>query len=403
MGLYQTGRNVVVAYKANAGAYGTAAVVGAGATGLRFNSGKMNLTKQAIESEENRRDGMRTRGRHGQRSVEGSYQSELSVGTFDALFEAALRGTWAVALTITQALPAMSTATLSVGASSITASAGSWITSGLRVGDEINFTTGLAVGNRIRLRITALTATVITVAETLTVEAGPISTWSVTRAKKLIQPAVMVERDFSIEEYGADIDMSTRYDGVRVTGFSLSMAPNGIIGVTFNLRGQDGVVLTTGTSPWFTSPTFSTTGPLSVIEAAIRLGSENLIDAVGFELNYDTSAADSQVIASTRTPDVFTNRGTVTGSITVLRRNLDRMTDFLNETQTALYVRMAENAAAPQAFMGLALTNLTFGGAEGSQLGADGPQTAQIPFMVGIDEAGGAFDATMLKLTSSAA
>lgn len=401
MGIYQTGRNVVVAYKANAGAYGTPAVVGAGATGLRFNSGKLLLTKQAIDSEENRRDGMRTRGRHGQRQVEGSYTSELAVGTFDALFEAAMRGTWSAAATITQA--AMSTATLSVQANSFTASTGSWITAGLRVGDEIQFTAGPVVGNRIRCRIVGLTATVITVAETLTVEAGPIATWSVTRAKKLIQPAVMVERDFSLEEYGADIDQSMRYDGVRVTGFSMSMAPNGIISTTFNLRGQDGVTLATGASPYFTSPTFSTTGPLSVIEAAIRLGSENLVDATAFELNYDTGASDTQVIAATRTPDVFTNRASLTGSITVLRKNLDRMTDFLNETQTALYVRMAENEASPADFMGLAITNMTLGGGEGSQLGADGPQTVQIPFIIGIDEAGGAFDPTMLKLTSSAA
>lgn len=403
MGLYQTGRNVVVAYKANAGAYGTAAVSGGGATGLRFNSGKLNLTKSPIDSEENRRDGMRTRGRHGQRAVEGSYTAELSVGTFDALFEAAMRGTWATALTITQATAGMSTATLSVQANSFTASTGSWITSGLRVGDEINFTAGPAVGNRIRCRIVGLTATVITVAETLTIEAGPITTWSLTRAKKLIQPATMVERDFSLEEYGADIDQSTRYDGVRVTGFSLSMAPNGIITTTFNMRGQDGTVLNTGASPYFTSPTFSTTGPLSVIEAAIRLGSDNLVDATAFELTYDTGASDAQVIAATRTPDVFTNRATVSGSITILRRNLDRMTDFLNETQVPLYVRMAENEASPADFMGLAITNMTLGGGEGSQLGADGPQTVQIPFIVGIDEAGGAFDPTMLKLTSSAA
>jgi hypothetical protein len=403
MGIYQTGRNVVVAYKANAGAYGTPATSGAGALGMRFNSGKMNLTKQGIDSEENRRDGMRTRGRHGQRTVQGSYTSELSVGTFDALFEAAMRGTWQVPLTILNTTPIMSSATLSVGANSITASAGNWITAGLRVGDEIQPLTGVIVGNRIRLRITALTATVITVAETLTVEAGPIASWNITRAKKLTQPAVMVERDFSWEEYGADIDTSMRYDGVRCTGFSLSMAPNGIISATFNMRGQEGVALTTATSPYFTSPTFTTTGPLSVIEAAIRLGSENLIDCTGFELNYDTAASDAQVIAATRTPDVFTNRATVTGSITVLRKNLDRMTEFLNETQVPLYVRMAENEASPADFMGLAITNMTFGGGEGSQLGADGPQTVQIPFMVGIDEAGGAFDATMLKLTSSAA
>lgn len=401
MGLYQTGRNVVVAYKANAGAYGAAAVVGAGATGMRFNTGKLSLTKQPIDSQENRRDGMTTRGRHGQRMVSGSYSSELSVGTFDPILEAVLRSTWAVALTVTQA--AMSAATLSVAADGFVASAGSWITAGLRVGDEFAFTTGVAAGNRIRCRIVGLTALKITTAEALTIEAGPIATWSLTRAKKLIQSSTLTERDFSWEEYGADIDQSMRYDGARFTGVGISMQPNGLVTITTNITAQDGTVLTTAASPYFTSPTFSTTGPLSVIEAAIRLGSSDVIDCTGFELNIDTTPGTAQVVAATRTPDVFLNQAKVTGSITTLRRNLDRMTDFLNETQVPLFVRMAENEASPADFMGLAITNMTLGGGEGSQYGADNAQTVQIPFIVGIDEAGGAYDGTMVKFTSSAA
>ncbi|WP_424813567.1 phage tail tube protein [Roseococcus sp. YIM B11640] len=400
MGLYQSGRNVVVAYKANAGVYGTPATSGAGASGLRFNTGGLNLTKQLIESGENRRDGMSTRGRHGLRSVAGSYAAELQVGAFDALFEAALRSTWVASATVTQAT--MSSATLSVAADGYVASTGSWITAGLRVGDEIQFTAGVTVANRVRTRIVGLTATKITVAEPLTVEAGPIATWSVTRAKKLIQASSPVDRDFSWEEYAVDIDQSIRYDGVRVTGFQLSMQPNGMVMVTFNLMGQDGVPLSTAASPYFTSPTFPTNGPLCSVEAAINFGGENLIDATAWELNFDLGAQPAQVIASTRTPDIFPGLAKVTGSITALRRNLNRLSDFLAETQVGFYCRLAENEASPADFMGVAITNMTIGGAQGSQWGADGPQTVQMPFVVGIDEAGGAFDPTMLKLTSSA-
>lgn len=402
MGLYQSGRNVVVAYKANASTYGTPAVIGAGASGLRFNTGKMSLTKQTIDSGENRRDGMTTRGRHGMRAVAGSYTHELQVGAFDALFEAALRSTWVAASTITQATPAMSTATLSVAVDGFVASGGSWITAGLKVGDDALFTAGPSAPNLIRCRIIGLTATKITVAETLTVQAGPIATWSVTRAKKLIQGPALVDRDFSWEEYAADIDQSVRYDGVRVTGFQLAMQPNGMVMATFNLMGQDGVVLNSAASPYFTGPTFPTNGPLSAVEAAIYFGGESLIDATAWELNFDLGAQPAQVIASTRTPDIFPGLAKVTGSITALRRNLNRYSDFLAETPVTFFTRLAENEAAPPDFMGLAITNMTIGGAEGSQWGTDGPQTVQMPFLVGIDETGGAFDATMLKFTSSA-
>ncbi|HEV7455913.1 MAG TPA: phage tail tube protein [Roseococcus sp.] len=396
---YQTGRNVVVAYKANAGAYGTPAVVGSGATGFRPVTGGLNLTKQAIPSNENRRDGMRTRGRHGQRAVAGSYQAELSIGTFDALFEAALRGTWSAAATITQA--SVSSATLSVQADGFTISTGSWITAGIRVGQVVRFTAGVASGNQIPCRVVGLTATKITVAETLSVEAGPISTWSVTRGKTLIQPSTPVNRDFSFEEYEVDIDQSERFDGVRVGGFSLEMRPDNLINVTFNMVGQDGEVLATGSSPYFTSPTFSTTLPLSVVDAGLRLGSKNIVDLTGFTLGFDLSAQPVSVAASNVTPDVFTNLATVTAEITALREDLADVSRFLDETQLALHLLCG--IPGTNDYWALALTNLTLGGATKSALGQDGPRTQTLPLVVGIDEAGGAFDPTMLRLSTSAA
>jgi hypothetical protein len=396
---YQTGRNVVVAYKANAGAYGAPASSGGGATGFRPISGGINLTKTAIVSQENRRDGMQTRGRHGQRAVSGSYQAELSVGTFDALFEAAMRGTWSAAATITEA--SVSSATLSVEADGFVISGGSWITEGLRVGQTIRFTTGVLAANQINCRVIALTATKATVAETLTVEAGPIASWSVTRAKTLIQPDPPVARDFSFEEYEVDLDQSERFDGIRVSGFSFEMRPDSLINVTFNLVGQDGAALATGDSPYFTSPSFTTTLPLSVVDASLRLGSTNLVDLTGFTLGFDLSAQPVSVVGSNVTPDVFTNLSAVTSEITALRDDLSRVTQFLDETQLALHLMCALPGTTD--FFSLSMTNLTLGGATKSALGQDGPRTQTLPLVIGIDEAGGAFDPTMLRLSTSAA
>jgi hypothetical protein len=396
---YQTGRNVVVAYKANASAYGTPATSGGGATGFRPISGGINLTKTAIPSQENRRDGMMTRGRHGQRAVSGGYQAELSVGTFDALFEAALRGTWSAAATITQA--DVSSATLSVQTDGFTISTGSWITAGIRVGHTVRFTAGVLAANQINCRVIALTATKITVAELLTAEAGPIASWSVTRGKTLIQPATPVNRDFSFEEYEVDIDQSERFDGIRVSGFSLEMRPDSLMNVTFNLIGRDGEALATGASPYFTSPTFSTTLPLGVVDASLRLGSINLVDLTGFTLGFDLSAAPVSVAGSTRTPDVFTNLASVTAEVTALRDDLSRVTQFLAETQLALHLLCG--IPGSNDYWSLAITNATLGGATKSALGADGPRTQTLPLVIGIDEAGGAFDPTMLRISTSAA
>jgi hypothetical protein len=396
---YQTGRNVVVAYKANASAYGTPAVGGSGATGFRPITGGLNLTKTAIPSNENRRDGMRTRGRHGQRAVAGSYQAELSVGTFDALFEACLRGTWSAAATITQA--SVASASLSVQTDGFTISGGSWITAGLRVGHTIRFTTGVLAANQINCRVIGLTATKATVAETLTAEVGPIASWSVTRGKTLIQPATPVNRDFSFDEYEVDIDQSERFDGVRVGGFSLEMRPDNLLNVTFNLVGKDGVVLATGASPYFTSPSFTTTLPLSVVDARLRLGTRNLVDLTGLTIGFDLSAQPVSVAGSNVTPDVFTNLASVTAEVTALREDLADVTRFLDETQLALHLLCG--IPGSNDYFGLSMTNLTLGGATKSALGQDGPRTQTLPLVVGIDEAGGAFDPTMIRLSTSAA
>jgi len=66
----------------------------AGARRFRLTGGGLRLGRSNIDSAEFRSDGQSNIPRLGSRSVSGSYTGELSVGTFDPLFEALLRGTW---------------------------------------------------------------------------------------------------------------------------------------------------------------------------------------------------------------------------------------------------------------------------------------------------------------------
>jgi hypothetical protein len=101
---YQTGSNVLVAYKKQAGRGVPAS--GAGANVLRIAGGNgIKLAKAAIASNEVRSDGMSTRGRHGTQQVSAAYgNSEVSLGSHDPIIEAIMRGTWdATAFSKTQA------------------------------------------------------------------------------------------------------------------------------------------------------------------------------------------------------------------------------------------------------------------------------------------------------------
>jgi len=63
-------------------------------TPIRHTGTTIGLSKDAIESEELRQDRQIANYRHGNKSVAGDVNIELSYGTFDDLLEATLAGTW---------------------------------------------------------------------------------------------------------------------------------------------------------------------------------------------------------------------------------------------------------------------------------------------------------------------
>jgi hypothetical protein len=68
---------------------------GGGAHFITLSGGRGNATQQSINSILVRQDGMSLRGRGGTFATSGEYPGELSMGNYDALFEAVMRGTWA--------------------------------------------------------------------------------------------------------------------------------------------------------------------------------------------------------------------------------------------------------------------------------------------------------------------
>lgn len=397
---YQTGRQIEVAFAAES-VYGQ--LPGAnGAKVFRPNTGNLTLGIEPIRSNENRRDGMTTRGRHGTRSVTGQYSGDLSVGSYDDLIEAVFRGTFSPALTIDESAAAMTSATLAVAANTITASGGSWITAGLRVGDVIRLTDGFVAGNKDRnLRITGLTATVITVAETLTVEAGPLATFEIVRPKKVIQG--VTNRSFSFEEREIDIDNSEVFKGVRVGQMQIQMQPNGQCILTFGLVGQDMEQKTGADSPYFTDPVETVSIGLTAVEAKVRLGADDVIDVSSIDLTLNLNAAGHPVVGSNLTPDVFTNLANIEGSITALKADATRVTQYLDEVELSLHLLFEEQETGATDFCAFHVPNMTLASATKSELGQDGARTQSFAILCGKDMRGGAYDPTMISFQTSAA
>lgn len=390
---YQSQSAGLVAYKVQA-ALGTQATAPS-ANLLRIAGGQgPRISKAATESTEVRNDGLSMRGRHGSQKATSSYNGEMSLGSHDPILEAIMRGTWdSTALTKTQA----DFTSLTTGANTIILASGNPITMGFRVGDIIRATGLPDAGNNGRnLRITTLSATTITVAETLTVNAAADTTCSITRpGKRLINPATLLKRYFTIEEYESDIDQSTVLtDFVWGTG-KLSMATDGLLRFDPGGVGTGAAqALTTGASPFFTAPTAPNDVPFSVVDATIRFGGTDLVELTSFDLSLDIQPNAPSTFGSGNqkySPDVFTGPLKVGMNITMLRKSLAIFSDFLAETPYSLNVLAVDNMAEPKDFLSITVPNFTLGGVDPSALSKQGgarTQTITIPpALVGVDTA----------------
>lgn len=402
----QTGHNILVAYKAE-GTFNVAAT-GAGATVFRPNAGgSLKLARALIKPNEIRADGKTPMGRLGSKSVSGSYQADLSNGTFDPLFEAVFRSTYVAAVAITQAT--MTSITTQAGPpSTITAAAGSWLTQGVRVGDVVRLSGhSTAANNAKNLRVIAVTALIITVAEALITDAVADATFTLTIQKKLIQGASPTRRSFTFEEYNADLDLSKIATGCRVSSLKFTGQPDQMAIVEFGVVGADLTPLATGTSPTFTSPTLTSTVGLTWLDATIRAGAllssgTDRTNLTAFELTLDMSAKGLPVIGSNVTPDVFENNLEMSGSISMTLQDFTEFTNFTSETEFEFMALLVEPEAEPKDNISLFIARCKYNSFD-DQIGQDGAKIVTLAFIVGTKGAGVAgYDDSMMTLTTSA-
>ena len=402
MATHQTGHNIIVAYKVEV-TFNTAV---SGASGYQFrpNSGGLKLTRALIESKEIRSDGKTPMGRLGSKSVTGTYAGELSLGTFDPLFEAVMRSTFTT-LSITQATASL--VSVIAGADTHTLQcdvSGNWFTGGVMVGDVFRLTNfATSADNSINLRVTGVATITLTVMETLVTNTAPDTTFTLVRGKKVIQGTTPTRRSWTFDEYDADLDLSKVASGCRISSMKITGQPDGMAMVEFGIVGADLTPLASGASPSLTSPTLTTSIALTWADAVIRVGANSRTNLTAFELMIDMSAKGQPVIGSSTTPDVFENNSKVTGSISSTLTDFSDLTNFTAETEFEFHALLTEPESEPKDYISLffARGKLT---AFDDSIGQDGPKIVTLPFMVGTKGSGVAgYDDSMIILETSAA
>jgi len=397
----QTGKNVSIRYKIET-AFNTPPAVVTGANVFRPNAGPgLSLSRPEIKSNEIRSDLKTTMSRLGSHEVKGSFAGDLSVGTFDPLFQAVMRGAWSAVLSASQTdfTSVTQTANAIVGAS------GSFITKGFMVGDVIqqNVTGGPAANNNRNLRVTSVAAGSLGIAETLVVDATARTTFTITRTKKLIQPTVPIRSSFTFEKYLQDVDLSEQYTGCRISSMKLTGKPNGMVEVEFGIVGADLNPLSSGSSPFYTTPTLTVSIGLVIADATLRFNGADVLNLTSFDLMLDTKASTLPVIGSLVTPDVFDNAAEMTGSISAPRADFTNLSAFTGETELSFQALLVEPTSEPKNFVSLFIPRLKLLG-NTAPFGSDGAMIETMPFTVGDKGAGvTGYDDTMLVIQTSAA
>ena len=399
----QTSSNVIVALLAEVTTGVVATTTGAERMRIIGSPG-LTYKRAIIQSQEKRTDGTKQFGRLGGKSVDGSFNSELTVGgAIDSMLEAVMRSTWVAAVAIDNTdMTSITTTT-----TTIIAAAGSWITEGVRVGDIVRLTGhSTAANNDINLRVITVTASTLTIAGTapLTANAVADTSFTLTILKKIVtNTAGPTRQSFSVDQYDQDIDLSELFLGCRVTGVRLSFRPGAFVQAQFTMVGLDRTQLATGTSPHFISPTVTTGLGLVADDSAIFYNGAAVANFTGFDLDLQITASGEPVIGALVSPDVYDNDLAVSGSITGIRQDFSNLTLFDAETEFAVGILLQEPGTAPVGSMSFWMPKVKINELSAPVGGGDGAKIETLALEVGVPTATSSLDATIVNICSSGA
>ncbi len=357
-----TGVEKRVAYKKQT-ALNTKATAGS-AQILRRTTSDIQLTKNTFASAEIRDDFQIADFRHGVKSVSGTLNGELSPGSYADFFAAALRRDFTAVSDITTLAI---TITGSGAPYTVSRTAGSWLTDGVKVGDVVRLTAGSfdAANINKNLYVASVVALDITVyplnSSAMTAE-GPISSSTLSfPGKKTYVPLTSHTSDyFTFEHWHSDINVSKSFVDGKISTAAISIPASGMVTTSFGViaLSQD-----LDTSEYFTSPTAATTSGVTagangmLLIDGVKVGT---LTGINFDINGNVTT--EEVVFSESSPDVFPGSVGVTGQFSVLFENDTYLNMFADETEATIAMVLTTSNVAAADFVGFTMSRVKVGG-----------------------------------------
>lgn len=380
----QTGLAAEIAFEAEA-AFGVKPAAPAGRL-LRRVSTSLHLAKTMLRSDEVRGDAQLAVCREGLRRVEGELRGELAPGAWDDFLAAGLRGAWQTGASFAAAPGAGVTA--DTATRTFTRAAGSWLDDGFKTGDVVRWS-GLSAGNDGRnLRVEALTAVAMTVAEAVETVAAPEEgcACAVAGAKAMTGTA---QPSFTIEQHYADAGFSQVFTGCRVARLQLGLSPNGLATVAFTVAGRDMEIIEDADAPFFAAPAApGNVPPLAAVDGLLRLGGRDLGIVTGLDLRVDLNVSAEPVVGARDAAALCYGRTEIGGTVTAFLEDAALLAAFAAGEEAALHALLAAPGAEPRDFVALHLPRLVFTGGEVLDRGQEG-MPVRLPFQALLRTDGG--------------
>lgn len=309
---------------------------------MRRVTATVDLAKDTMQSAEIRTDYQLVDFRHGTRRTEGALNGEISCGTYEDLIAAALRASAWTAGSTTGAVIVIA----ADNAGTYTRSTGSFVSDGFKVGDLVTVSGFTDAGNNGTRRITALTATVMTVAigdTPMTDEAEGDSVTILVAGKKCMVPSTgHADTSFTIESYYemGSTDIYELATGNKVSSVNITIQPNQMSQITFNFMGGD---MSSDSSAHFVSPTAqTTTGVMSGAQAVLLVNGVENTTVTGLTVNLEGGMENMPVIGSDKNAGIAVGRVIVTGTLSAYLTDATLWNAFSDESELGLLISMTD-------------------------------------------------------------
>lgn len=223
------------------------------------------------------------------------------------------------------------------------------------------------------------------------IESAMLSTFSTGVIKVGTTPKYL-----TLEDYAGDIDQARLFTGCAVSTMNVSMAPNQMVSATFGIVGKDMTISATEktvSAAGVAEPFDAYSGDLKVADVD-GIGAASALSIItGVDFTVTNSFSPTFVVGDDSAPALEFGRAEIEGSITAYFEDLSLVNRFLNETESAIEVSVADPSANTMTFL---FPRVKFNAAD---IPVDGPtsRVVSLPFVALYDDT----ELTNLKITTA--